>query len=102
MAIKRSINFRAYFRAVVALALIVCWSLTAVSGFLVYFAPRGQGLHKLPWLLGLSKHQWGQLHLIISVVALCITVIHVVIDWRVLSGLLRYMVSVHRRPDLLD
>lgn len=99
---RRSINFRAYFRAVVAIALIVCWSLAAISGFLMHFAPRGQGLGRLPWLLGLNRHQWGEFHFTISVVALCITIIHVVIDWRVLIGLLRYLVSVRRRRDLLD
>ncbi len=99
---RRTINFRAYFRAIIALALIICWSLAAITGFLLSLAPRGQGAGRLPWLLGLNRHQWGDVHFLISVVALCVTVIHLVIDWRVLRGLLRYLISVHRRPDLFE
>jgi len=99
---RRSINPKAYTRAVVAIALLVSWSLAAFTGFLLWFAPRGSGAGRLPLLLGLTRHTWGDVHFVMSVIALGITVMHLVIDWRALRGVLHYLISVHRHPNLLE
>jgi Domain of unknown function (DUF4405) len=100
MKSRRSINANAYARAVVAIALLVSWSLAAFAGFLLWFAPRGAG--KLLLLLGFTRHEWGDVHFVMSVIALGITAIHLVIDWRALRGVLHYLISVHRHPNLLE
>lgn len=100
MKSKRSINSKVYARAVVAIALLVSWSLAAFTGFLLWFAP-GAGVRRLLFL-GLTRHEWGNVHFVMSVIALGITVIHILIDWRALKGMLRYLISVHRHPNLLE
>lgn len=94
------VNPKTYARAVVAISLLVSWGLAAFTGFLLWFAPRGAG--KLPLFLGLTRHEWGNVHFVMSVVALGITVIHIVVDWRALRGVLHYLISVHRHPNLLE
>jgi Domain of unknown function (DUF4405) len=96
MARRHKINLVAYVRAIVALVLIVVWSVAAFTGFLLWFAPTGYGAGRLPLFLGLTRHQWGDIHFVISVAALCVTLVHLIIDWRVLRGYLRYLISVHR------
>lgn len=91
-------NLKAYVRAVVALALIVVWGLAAGSGFLLWFAPSGPRSGWQLLFLGLTKHQWKDAHFWLSVVALGVTIVHVVIDWRALRGVLRHLTSVQREP----
>lgn len=45
---------------------------------------------------GLTKREWGDLHLWFSLVALAVTLLHIIIDWRGLCGCLHYLASVHR------
>ena len=99
---RRKINLKAYFRAMVALALIVSWSLAALTGFLLWVAPRGPGAGRLPFLLGLTRPEWGHIHFLASVAALGVTIVHVVIDWQVLCRLIRYLISVHRHPNFFE
>ncbi|VXD13664.1 putative 4-amino-4-deoxy-L-arabinose-phosphoundecaprenol flippase subunit ArnE [Planktothrix serta PCC 8927] len=83
-------------RGIVALALLISWSLVALTGFIIWFAPRGQGAGSIAFLLGLSRHEWGDIHFFISLLALVVTVIHVILDWRTLKGLIRYLIGVNQ------
>lgn len=102
MKSRHSMNSKAYARAVVAISLLVSWSLAAFTGFLLWFAPRGAGAGRLLLFLGLTRHEWGDVHFVMSVIALGVTAIHLVIDWRALRGVLHYLISVHRHPNLLE
>jgi hypothetical protein len=95
-------NSKAYARAVVAITLLASWSLAAFTGFLLWFAPRGAGTGRPLLFLGLTRHEWSNVHFVMSVIALGITAIHLVIDWRALRGVLHYLISVHRHPNLLE
>jgi hypothetical protein len=99
---KHSVNPTAYIRGVVAIALLVSWGLTAFTGFLLRFAPIGEGSGRLPLFLGLTKHEWGDVHFVLSVIALGITILHIVIDWRALRGVLHYLISFNRHPNLIE
>jgi Domain of unknown function (DUF4405) len=92
----RPINLKTYTRAVIAIAMMVTWSLVTVSGFLLWIAPSGPRSGYQLLFLGLTKREWGDLHLWFSLVALVVTLLHVVIDWRGLCGSLHYLASVHR------
>ncbi|MBD2484897.1 DUF4405 domain-containing protein [Planktothrix sp. FACHB-1365] len=93
---KRRINPRTYMRGVVALALLISWSLVALTGFILWFAPHGQGAGRIAFLLGLSRHEWGDIHFLISLLALVVTMLHVILDWRSLKGLIRYLIGVNQ------
>ena len=95
---RRPVNVRAYVRAVVAVLLIVVWSLAAFSGILLWLAPVGPRAGQALLLLGLTKRAWGDLHFWVSMAALAVTVVHIVVDWRALCGCIRYLTSVQRGP----
>ena len=76
--------------------MMVIWSLVTVSGFLLWIAPSGPRSGYRLLFLGLTKREWGDLHLWFSLIALGVTLLHVVIDWRGMYGCLHYLASVHR------
>jgi len=92
---KPPINFRIYLRAIVTLGLLIAWSLVTFTGFLLWLVPRGQKVAHGFLFLGLTRHGWGDIHFIISLVALGLTVIHIILYWRDLSKLVRYLITVH-------
>jgi hypothetical protein len=94
--VVRPINLKTYSRAVIAIAMMVIWSLVTVSGFLLWIAPSGPRSGYRLLFLGLTKREWGDLHLWFSLIALGVTLLHVVIDWRGMYGCLHYLASVHR------
>ena len=49
-------------------------------------------------LFELTKSQWGDIHFWIAVATVVVTVVHMIIDWRALRGVIRYLVSTHRSP----
>ncbi|BAZ02502.1 hypothetical protein NIES37_65150 [Tolypothrix tenuis PCC 7101] len=77
---KRNSQLKIYFHLVDILALITCWTLAFLTGFLLWFLPTGNSVNRVAWFFGLLKHEWGKLHLFMSVIALCITTIHIVIS----------------------
>ena len=93
---RRPVKVKVYARAVVAIALLTTWSLSAFTGFLLWLAPIGQRAGQQPLLLELTKSQWGDIHFCVSVAAIAVTLVHSILDWRALRGVIRYMTSVHR------
>ncbi|HAO13818.1 MAG TPA: hypothetical protein DCQ51_22320 [Planktothrix sp. UBA8407] len=92
---KQKINFRIYLRAIVTLGLLLAWSLVTFTGFLLWFIPKGQKVGHGFLFWGLTRHGWGDIHFIISLVALGFTLIHIILYWRSLSQLVRYLITVH-------
>lgn len=92
---RRQVRTKARVRAIIAISLIVVWSIVTFSGFLIYVAPQGR---RSGWatILLLTKSQWRDIHFWVGIVALLITVIHIVVDWRALRGCIRYLCSVER------
>jgi hypothetical protein len=100
MVQARPINLKTYSRAVVAILMMVMWSMVTVSGFLLWVAPSGPRSGYRLLFLSLTKREWGDLHLWFSLAALGVTLLHIVIDWRGLCGCLRYLATVHRSDNL--
>ena len=98
---RQRVRRKAYVRSVVALALIVSWTLAGVSGFVLYIAPHGPRSGHVP-IFFLTKNTWSDVHFWTSVVALGVTVLHLIIDWRALKACVRYLVSVDRSPKLCE
>jgi uncharacterized RDD family membrane protein YckC len=101
MGKSRPIKIRIYARAVVALLLIALWSLAALSGLVLWLAPSGSHSGTQSLLLGLTKVEWTDVHFWIAVAAFVVTVVHIIIEWKVLRGLVRYLTSTHRKGEPL-
>ena len=80
----------------VAIALIIVWGLTALTGLLLWLAPSGQRAGKQLLLFDLTKSEWGDIHFWVAVAVLIVTLVHIIIDWKALRGVIRYLISIHR------
>jgi hypothetical protein len=101
MGKSRPIKTKIYARAVVALLLIALWSLAALSGLVLWLAPSGPRSGTQSLLLGLTKGEWSDVHFWIAVAAFVVTVVHIIIDWKALRGVVRYLTSTHRKDETL-
>ena len=93
---KRTINPKIYARAIIAIALITVWVLSAFSGLILWLAPEVRQAGKQQLLFGIIKEDWGEIHFWICVAVVVVTIIHMIIDWKALCGVIRYLTSVHR------
>jgi len=100
MSAQNKPNIKIITKALIAISLLICWSLVLISGLLMWAAPHGQGMGNEPFLLGLTRHDIGDIHLTIALIAVVITIIHVIIDWKAFKGLLRYLTKVNSQASL--
>ena len=93
---SRPIKVKLYARAVIVIVLITAWSLLSLTGILLWLAPTGRRSGQMELLFGLTKGEWGDLHFWIAVATIVVTLVHIIIDWKALRGIIRYMTSAHR------
>jgi len=96
MSSKRTIKPKVYARAIIAIALITVWVLSAFSGLILWLAPEVRQAGKQQLLFGITKDSWGEIHFWICIAVLVVTILHIIIDWKALRGVIRYLTSVHR------
>ena len=80
-------------RGLVSLGLLFSWAISALSGFILYLAPEGQRSGKAILLFGLTKQDWAGFHTWTSFLALGITVLHIIIDWRILVAVMKSLIK---------
>jgi len=80
-------------RGLVSIGLLIFWGISAISGFVLYLAPEGQRSGKAILLFGLAKYEWSQFHIWTSFLALGITILHIIIDWKILIAVVKYLVK---------
>ncbi|MBD3617920.1 MAG: DUF4405 domain-containing protein [Gammaproteobacteria bacterium] len=86
---KPRINF------LVDIAAFAAFVFMAATGvLLVYTLPPGSGRWATVW--GLSRHQWGDVHLWLAVIFLAIVALHVVLHWRWLASMMKG--GAHQAP----
>ena len=67
------------------------------TGFFGYLGKgRDNRTGQQPPLFGITKENWGEVHFWICVAVVVVTIIHIIIDWKALRGVIRYLTSVHR------
>lgn len=93
---NRAVSSKMYTRSVVAIVMLLAWSITSLTGFLLWMAPTGPRSGRMLLVLGLTKREWGDYHFYFALVALIITVIHIIIDWKGLRRCLVYLISTGR------
>ncbi|MFU8812682.1 MAG: DUF4405 domain-containing protein [Balneolaceae bacterium] len=93
---KRTVRPKILVRAVVALSMMFVWSLVLITGLLMWLAPHGQAAGREPFILGLTRHDIGEYHLVVALVAVSLTIAHVIIDWKAFLSLMRYLADTAR------
>jgi len=93
---RHSARGKARIRAIVVIALIALWSLSVLSGFLLYAAPEGPRSGWVELLFLLTKREWNDVHFWVSAAAAVVTVVHLVIDRKALKSVVRFLVSTER------
>jgi len=95
---RSSTNSRLITKGLVAIIMLMVWFVVIVTGLLMWAAPRGHGLGSEPFILGLTRHDIGEFHLIVALIAVAVTIVHVCIDWKAFKGLMRYMIQAGHQP----
>jgi hypothetical protein len=83
-------------RAVVAMAMIGAWAATAATGVLLWLAADGQRAGQQLLLFAISKHDWVDLHALVALVAVALTLGHVAIMRRGLVAYARLLLTGRR------
>ena len=90
------INPLVYTKGVIGILLLTVWTFVLTTGIIMWLAPHGQGRGSDPYLFGLTRHDWGELHLYLALTAVIITIVHVVIDWRLFVNCVKHVVKTHQ------
>ncbi|MBN2798056.1 MAG: DUF4405 domain-containing protein [Deltaproteobacteria bacterium] len=86
-------------RALTSLSLVVTLLLMGGSGLVLWILPEGRVAYWTDWqLLGLDKHQWGDLHILSSWAMLAAMPLHLYLNWRPLVRHLRQRVDRAVQP----
>jgi len=93
---KRQIKVKVYVRAITAITLFIVWILSAFSGIILWLAPEVRRAGQQPLLFDITKENWGAIHFWICVAVVGVTIVHIIIDWKALCGVIRYLTSTHR------
>ncbi len=87
---KKAFNSRGF----ISISLTLAFIILAVSGLVLYIMPSGRVAFWINWkLLGLTKEDWGAVHTIFSSIFVVLSVIHIVLNWRVLMSHIRSKVE---------
>lgn len=80
-------------RGLISLGLLVFWAISALTGLILYLAPEGQRSGRAILLFGLVKHNWSEIHTWFSFLALGITLLHIIVDWRILVAVIKLLIK---------
>ncbi|MFQ3573863.1 MAG: DUF4405 domain-containing protein [Thermodesulfovibrionales bacterium] len=59
----------------------------AVSGIVLYLAPQGRIAYWTDWrFAGLTKTDWNNIHIVLSIVFVLVAIYHIYYNWKVLTG----------------
>ena len=75
-------------RAIVTLTLLVSGVFQAISGLILYFAPRGRGIGDV-FLYGFAKHVWKDLHFYVGILIVAVAVLHLTLNWKMFKNELK-------------
>ncbi|RLE64949.1 MAG: hypothetical protein DRJ38_04600 [Thermoprotei archaeon] len=78
-------------RIIVVILLLILGTLSALTGVILYTAPRGSGESAIAF--GLPKRNWSTLHTYLSFGATGVAVVHLYINWRALIYYIKKIVG---------
>lgn len=98
----KPIRTKTIMRAIISLSMLIIWSFVLLTGVLLWLAPRGQGAGQTDFVIGLNRHEIGDIHFYFSVIAVVITLAHIFVDWKAFKGLMRYLLHATHRSRFED
>lgn len=90
-------------RAFTTFSMVLVGLFLAVSGLIMFVAPAGRVANWTGWnVLGLTKHEWTDLHAVFAILFITASVLHLYFNWKVLLHYLRNKVrkSLNRGREL--
>jgi len=70
-------------KKVISLTLGISFILSSITGIVLYFVPKGKNAYWSDWhFLDLSKQQWADLHITLSILLLIVGIWHTVLNWK--------------------
>jgi predicted DNA-binding protein YlxM (UPF0122 family) len=77
-------------RKIVSLILIFAFILLLMTGIVLYIVPAGRIAYWADWkFIGLTKEQWGDLHIISGILGLTAGFIHIIYNWKLIVQYLK-------------
>ena len=71
------------YRAMTSLVTTWAFVIATITGVVLYITPQGRIANWVVWELGgLTKIQWGELHIIFSIVFVVVGVVHLIYNWK--------------------
>jgi hypothetical protein len=98
---------RVKFNAIVNIVGFVAFSVLAVTGLveLMFLPPgtggRGRGAGPAVTVLGLGRHDWGDIHNVAGIAMLAIVALHLILHWRWIKCLPKLLAAAGRNPAVL-
>ncbi len=77
-------------KVIVTVSLIVLGIFQAISGIVLYFAPKGRWSSEHV-ILGLTKHTWSEYHTYVGFLLIGLAIIHLYLNWRWFMGELKVL-----------
>lgn len=70
-------------RKIISLTILIAFLLLAISSIILYIVPEGRVAYWSNWtILGLSKLQWGNLHITSGFLFIILSIWHIVLNWK--------------------
>jgi hypothetical protein len=71
------------FRALTSVTIAISFVVVVLSGIILFLAPPGRIANWTDWtILGLTKHDWGALHIVFTTLFLVASSFHIYFNWR--------------------
>ncbi|CCO22511.1 DUF4405 domain-containing protein [Maridesulfovibrio hydrothermalis] len=78
------------FRKITSLTSFFAIIILAITSIVLYFVPQGRVAYWADWtFLGLSKEQWGDIHICTGVLFLTVSILHVWLNWKPILAYLK-------------
>ncbi len=79
-------------RAIVALSLLTTGLFQAISGLILYTAPKGRRTGDIA-LYGLEKNLWKEYHFYIGILIMCLVAVHLILNWKMFKNELKSLIG---------
>ena len=84
-------------RPYTSMTMMLSTVIITITGIILYIAPQGPGSRYWEYL-GLTKHDYKDVHLFLGILATCLVILHGVINMRSITSYCQKKVALHKHP----